>query len=189
MPVKIKKKRSPVKPALIIVAAIVVIAAIGGYIWHREAHKAATVTSTSRNEFDKPVPNPNVPGGNTTNTPGSSISTNKGSGSSTPPTVSNSVQPSAPQGDFVSSHTITLSENELSACNTTAGVQCKITFTMGSTTVSLPGKTTDSNGSASWNWTPQSIGLTPGSWTVTAVATNGSKSASTVDVNRLTVNQ
>jgi hypothetical protein len=189
MTVKIKSKQKSVWPR-IIVGIVVALALVGGglYIWHRHVHKTATLTSTSRNEYSKPEANSNVPGGSVSTSQGGAISSNKGSSATSTPTTPPSAQPIDPTGDFVSSHSITLTGTELSACTTTAGVQCQITFTLGGTTKSLASQTTNGNGSTSWNWTPQSIGLTPGSWKVTAVATNGSKTASTVDVNNLVVN-
>lgn len=190
MTVKIKSRRKSVWPRVIL-AIVVLFALIGGglYTWHKHVHKTATLTSTSRNEYSKPEANTNVPGGNVSTGQGGAVSSNKGSSTTATPTTAPSTQPINPTGDFVSSHSITLTGTELSACTTTAGAQCQITFTLGTTTKSLANQTTNNNGSTSWDWTPQSIGLTPGSWQVTAVATNGSKTASTVDVNKLVVNQ
>lgn len=90
-----------------------------------------------------------------------------------------------PTGNFISDHHPNLSgspaPNQMASdCTTTPAASCQITFTMNGTTKSLPAKTTDAQGSAYWNWTLQSIGLTAGTWTVKAVATlNGSASVAT----------
>ena len=190
MTIKIKNRKKSVWPRAI-VGIVVVVALIGGglYMWHRHVHKTATLTSTGRNEYSKPVANTNVPGGSVSTGQGGAVSSNKGSSSTATPTTPASTQPIDPTGDFVSSHSITLTGTELSACTTTAGVQCQITFTLGDTTKSLASQITNDNGSTSWSWTPQGIGLTPGSWRITAVATNGNKTASSADVNQLVVSQ
>lgn len=189
MTVKIKSKKKSAWPLVIVCVVVGLLVISGGlYMWHRHVHKTATLTSTSRNEYSKPEANPNVPGGSVSTSQGGAISSNKGGSATSTPTTPPSTQPIDPTGDFVSSHSIPLTGTELSACTTTAGVQCQITFTLGGITKSLANQTTNGNGSTSWNWTPQSIGLTAGSWKVTAVATNGSKTASTVDVNNLVVN-
>jgi hypothetical protein len=64
---------------------------------------------------------------------------------------------------------------------------CRITFANNGTTVSLPSKQADANGNATWTWKLQDIGVTEGSWTVTAVATNDDKTVSAVDPMTLEV--
>jgi hypothetical protein len=187
-----RKKRKPVIPALIVVAIIVIVGVIAGYLWHKNVHKSSTVTSSNRSIYSPPEANANVPGGKPSSSQGSSISSSKGSSSSQTPMVSSTVQPNTPIGEFVSDHSPNLSgtphpNSESSTCTTTAGVNCQISFTSGSTVKSLSNQTTDTNGNTSWNWTLQSVGLTAGTWQVTATATNGSKTASTNDVTKLVV--
>ena len=107
---------------------------------------------------------------------------------SPPPTTNVTLDP--PSGDFVSSHTISLSAPEQSVCNTTPGATCTITFAQGSTSKSLAVENTDRGGSAYWNgWTPKSIGLTPGSWTIQATATLNGQSKTGTDARNLEVTQ
>lgn len=110
--------------------------------------------------------------------------TNKGN--TTPATVL-----IAPTGNFVSNHHPGQNSSSLietSVCNTTSGAKCQISFTMNGAVHSLSAETTDAGGSAYWNdWTPQSIGLTPGSWQITATVTLGSQTNSTIDPQLLVV--
>lgn len=105
----------------------------------------------------EPNPDPNVPGGST----GSNASGTAG--------------PAVPAGAFVSNHKPSLSSpgrNQVaSACNSTEGATCVISFTKGGVTKSLQAKQTDENGSVTWEWTLQQLGLTAGSWKIKAAAT------------------
>lgn len=100
----------------------------------------------------------------------------------------------APSGDFVSDYQPNLSNSPHpntvnSVCNTTPGAQCMITFTMGSTTKSLPKTTADAGGSVYWTWKLQDIGLTAGTWKIQAVATLSGKTATTNSPLSLEVKQ
>jgi hypothetical protein len=97
------------------------------------------------------------------------------------------VAPQAPTGDFVSAHTVPLSAAMASACNTSPGASCQITFTKTDGTVkSLPAQTVDSSGSTTWNWTASTY-LSSGTWKVTAVATASGKSSTASDSQNLVV--
>lgn len=76
----------------------------------------------------------------------------------------------APEGNFVSSHRANMGSTIESVCTTTRGASCDISFTKGGVTKTLGRKDVNSAGAASWIWTPASIGLTPGSWVITATA-------------------
>lgn len=96
----------------------------------------------------------------------------------------------APTGTFVSDHHVRLgaSVGLTSVCNTTPGAECQITVTKDGVTKSLLAETTDAGGAAYWNdWTPQSIGLSVGSWQVKATATLGHQSKTALDALALTV--
>lgn len=98
----------------------------------------------------------------------------------------------APRGTFVSNHHPNLSGNpapnlESSACTTTPNASCKITFTKNGVTKSLESRTTDLNGSAYWDWRLQDVGLTTGSWDITAIAAANGKSLTTTDPLKLEV--
>lgn len=106
-------------------------------------------------ETSEPNPDPNVPGGSTGSDAGEDVG------------------PAAPSGTFVSNHKPSLSGRSqiASACNTTEGAACTIRFTKDGVTKTLEAKKTDKNGSVTWDWTLQQVGLTVGSWKIIASAT------------------
>lgn len=120
--------------------------------------------------------NPNPKGFQNTPSPGSS--------------TSNAVL-ITPTGDFVNSHHVTQSSSMLSDCNTTEGATCQIIFTNASSgaTVPLNSQTTDSNGAVYWYWTPKQVGLTPGTYKITATATLNGQSKSASDAMNIEVSQ
>ncbi len=84
----------------------------------------------------------------------------------------------APWGTFVNVYkNVGVNDNMQSTCNTSAGATCQIVFVNGSITKTLPIKTADGGGAIFWSWKPsdQNIGLTPGSWHITAEAKLGSQ--------------
>jgi cytoskeletal protein RodZ len=92
--------------------------------------------------------------------------------------------------NFVSAHHVNMSTPIASVCNTTPGVTCQIIFTNSSngSIKKLSAQTTDRGGSAYWNnWTPASIGLTPGMWQIQAMATLGGQTKSANDATPLEV--
>jgi hypothetical protein len=100
----------------------------------------------------------------------------------------------APTGNFVSNHHPNLSgspapNSMTSVCNTAPGASCKITFTNGDTTKSLPTQVTDAGGATYWSWKLQDIGLTAGDWTVSATSSAGSNSLSSTDPRTLVISQ
>lgn len=99
-----------------------------------------------------------------------------------------------PTGDFVSDHHPNLSgspapNSMTSVCNTTPGATCAITFTNNGVTKSLPTVTTDAGGAVYWNWTLQNIGLTVGSWQITAIASLDGQTKTASDALQLVVSQ
>lgn len=107
--------------------------------------------------------------------------TNEGKYPTAPPaTSSKNLQAPSVSSTFASQYSNVDIDQELaSTCLTNSGVDCYITFTNGSISKSLPKKTTDAGGSASWAWTPKSVGLTPGTWTIKATSTYNGQSKST----------
>jgi len=108
----------------------------------------------------------------------------------TPTTNDTNVILQKPSGYFASNHFPGQNgsgQDETSVCNTTAGASCYISFTKAGITKSLPAATTDDTGAAYWSWTPQTVGLTSGSWIVNATATLGQQSASTQDSTQLEI--
>lgn len=85
----------------------------------------------------------------------------------------------APWGTFANVYNAGPSEQMGSTCNTTPGATCQIIFTNGGQTKSLDAEQTDSGGAVYWSWTPSGIGLTPGTWHITAKAVLGSQTKTT----------
>jgi hypothetical protein len=80
-----------------------------------------------------------------------------------------------PSGVFVSNHHPNLSghpaPNTLqSVCVTTPGATCTIVFTKDGVTKQLPNQIADPGGATYWTWKLQDLGLTTGSWHITAKA-------------------
>jgi hypothetical protein len=94
----------------------------------------------------------------------------------------------APSGNFVSAHNVPSDAAIVSVCNTTPGASCVITFTSGNVKKSLTSQVTDRGGSAYWNsWTPKDIGLSTGSWQISATASLNGKTQSSSDAMPLVV--
>lgn len=97
-----------------------------------------------------------------------------------------------PTGAFVSNHRPSLSGSvqqldEQSVCNTSPAIKCYIRFSKGSEVKTLDTQTTDANGSALWSWNIKSSGLSAGTWTVEAVASNNSDSKTATDPINLVI--
>jgi len=175
---KRKKVRILTRRRLILVLPVVAVLAVGTwFLWFRGADMPNSAES-AETEFSElpdtviktpePNPDPNVPGGST----GSSAGENVG--------------PATPSGAFVSNHKPSLSvsgRNQMaSACSTTEGAVCVISFTKEGVTKSLEAKQTDKKtGSVTWEWTLQEVGLTAGLWKVKAIATLGGQSKTAED--------
>lgn len=96
------------------------------------------------------------------------------------------LEPIAPSGTFVSNHRPNLDGNPApnsmnSICRTTPGINCEIRFTKDGVTKTLGPDTVGQDGLISWDWKLQDVGLTEGSWQITAVASYGSKTVQTTD--------
>ena len=175
----------------IFISLIIVLIAGAGFVWWRwnDSQKATPVDTASHlgtagadtdQTSGKPLPDavipnptpnpdPNVPGGSTQSSSALSV----------------------PSGTFVNNHTPSLSDasrnQENSVCITAPGASCNITFTMGTAIKQLGAKAADDKGAASWDWTPQGVGLTAGTWQIQAIATASGQSKSTVDPIKLVV--
>ena len=192
---KIKQNQSPKKKIIIALTIVVALGLIAGGIFYYvrvyqpEQNKKNFGSETTTPVADQPKSEATQESESPTLTsPKDNGKTDEGKPQAPPSTT----QPSAPVGVFVSNHFPNLggspAPNTLSStCSTTVGVQCYIEFKNGSITKNLEPKQTDTNGSATWNWKLQDIGLTAGSWTVTAVAKNGSLTASATDPMKLEV--
>lgn len=129
----------------------------------------------------------------TSNSSNSSSSTQPGDNKNSVGT-SNNVSLLTPSGDFVSNHHPNLSGSPApnlmsSVCTTTPGATCTIIFTKDGVQKSLPAQTTDRGGSAYWNWRLQDIGITSGSWKITAKATLNDQTKTADDALNLEVAQ
>lgn len=170
---------------LYVALLIVLILVIGGIgLWQHHRH------ATTASKTPAPQPVTAKDGSKPTNQKSSSTATNTSDSqsresSATAAASQPATPPTHPSGSFVSNHKPGQNgspQEEGSVCNTSPGVTCTISFTKDGVTKSLPVKTTDSAGAAYWNsWTPASIGLTAGNWTVTATAGSGQQAVSTQD--------
>lgn len=183
------KKRILSSRKLLITAAVVLALAVSAAALYR--HHQTTDAAAKADVAKKVTPRPITA---KTSTPSSTTSKNSQPGNSTNDTAAapaSNVQLIKPFGTLVSNHKPGQNGSPLeegSVCNTTPGASCSITFTKDGVTKSLPAKTADGAGAAYWSsWTPQSVGLTSGSWMVSAVATLGQQSASTQDTLALEI--
>lgn len=110
----------------------------------------------------------------------------QGSGSSGSATGSGEA-PKTPYGSFVSNHNAHLNDSEFSTCLTSAGARCQITFSKDGTSKALDEKTTDGDGAAYWTWKPQDLGLSAGSWQITAMVITSGKTATSTDGRNLVI--
>lgn len=95
-----------------------------------------------------------------------------------------------PTGNFVNTHKMAVNSAEntqQSVCVTTSGATCEIYFTKGSVTKSLGVQTTDRGGAAYWTWSPESAGLSVGTWKITAKAVLGNQTKTANDTINLEV--
>ena len=172
----IKKVVAPV-----VVAALV----IGGgyYLWHKHqtppvvAQTPPTISTGPTGSKTTATSNPNVPGASSN----ASQSTPSGG-------------PQAPSGSFVSAYTASMNTNLTSSCSSTPAATCQIIFNKDGVTKSLPSQVVmDSDkldtAGTSWSWTPNSIGLTAGSWSVSATATLNGQSKTTQSSVQLVISQ
>ena len=174
-------KHSKLPYALGVVAVVVIVGVI--YAYH-VTHKKKPITTV--NQYTKgQVSQPNGPS-NSSNQSVNSPSSSKTGGAS--------ASLVAPTGNFVSNHHPNLSgspapNSMTSVCNTSPGASCQVSFTNGSTTKSLPTQVTDAGGATYWYWKLQDIGLTAGSWKISATSSMGGDSLSSTDPTALVVSQ
>jgi len=186
MKIKQKNKRRPT----IIASSVVLVLVITGvslYLLNR-SHLNNQSSASKNGLYDPTVNNPTTDVPKSDSTEGQStnlIPGAKGQSNTTPPKPDANIQPSTPFGNFVSNHTPSLSDktqdSETSTCSTTAGVSCQITFSSGTTVLSLPTQTTDVNGNTSWNWSLSVMKFTIGTWKVSVTATNGTNVSTNTD--------
>lgn len=183
-------KRMTIVLLLLLVVVVVAVLELTNttHIFHRNKEQPAVSGSSFNTKGEKKPAGESSSGTNTGNT-GSSSSSASSSGNSS----SNAVL-FTPTGSFVSNHHPNLSGSPApntmsSVCNTTPRATCKITFTKDGSTKELPAHTVDANGSAYWNWKLQDIGLTAGTWKITAVASLNGQTKTASDAMDLVVAQ
>lgn len=188
------KKSSKIKSALL----LLLIIAIGGgivlilewtgttHIFHKRQKSLPVVTASQDTKGEGLSISANSEAGNTTT---SKTSTDEpGDTKSNTGNANEAATLLAPSGNFVSAHNVPSDAPIASVCNTTPGATCTITFTNGSVKKNLPSQTTDRGGSTYWNeWTAKSIGLTVGSWQISASASLNGVTQSSSDVMPLVV--
>ncbi|MEO5950644.1 MAG: hypothetical protein ABIQ04_04305 [Candidatus Saccharimonadales bacterium] len=191
---QIKKSKSNKKAYIIIVIILLLLgASLFTYFYIKQQSANSRKTQYGSESTN---PTTNVPTPSTVPTTGPSIGSSK-DGSSSPSNnvvIDPSKTPSTPVGTFVSNHKPNLNGSPApntmnSVCSTTPGASCVIEFTKDNQTLLLIAKTADASGNVTWDWKLQDIGLTAGTWTVTAIAKNGSLSAQSTDPTKLEVMQ
>ncbi|GAC1391737.1 MAG: hypothetical protein NVSMB46_05390 [Candidatus Saccharimonadales bacterium] len=181
------------KIALIFISIIVLSSIIIGILVYNKLHSnsktAATIIPLTKSQ-KTPVANgpagaPDTPKSSSTqdnvNQPVSSsakapVSTTSGSGSLI-----------SPYGSFVSNHKPYTTSSEQSACNTSPGAQCYITFSKDNLVKSLPVETTNQQGLASWSWNVGQSGITAGTWVITVYASQNNNQKTVIDTIPLEV--
>lgn len=168
---------------LLFVASIVVLLAIGAFVFYKMTIETPSVTSTpsTSQEQDQQAAQQGESQKNPASVQSNSQSDKQASG------TTSSGAPASPQGNFVSSHRVGLSDSIESICATSSGASCQITFTRNGVVKSLDSNVVSSNGSVSWVWTPDSIGLSSGSWEIKAVASQNNLQTEAKDPRNLEV--
>ncbi len=179
----VRIKKSFLRNKKLIIPAAVTVLIMGSYIFYLKALKTPEVTSTPSTSpaEDQRAAEEGVSQKNA----GSTQSTSESDKQNNAVVTSGSV--AAPQGNFVSNHRVGSFDSIESICTTTREATCNISFTLGNTTKSLGQKTVNQDGTASWVWTPSSIGLSVGSWQINATAILGSAQSSSKDPRNLEV--
>lgn len=186
MKIKIRKN----KHWIIIVSAVALVFLMGvGFYWYLSHNSKNSQPDNGYYNPSTNVPNANSKQGQSS----TGIVSSNGQDGAVAPTPDSSVTPSAPMGTFVSNHRPNLSgspapNTEISTCTTTPGVQCRVSFTKNNIVKSLPSQLTDVNGNTNWSWKLQDIGLTDGTWKISAIATNGGHTSTANDSMDLEVN-
>lgn len=174
---------------IVIAIAIIALIAIATVVALKTSHKSAQSAQAPSVAGTKVSTNQST---NTSSSPSNSNTPSTASTKQAAPSGSVSGTLLSPTGSFVSNHHPNLSghpapNQEQSVCNTTPSAMCDIEFSMNGVTKSLGSKVADSGGAVYWTWTLQNIGLTQGSWKITAKATLNDQTKSTTDSLNLEV--
>ena len=189
------KKRIPKKYLLITLFAVIGISIIltvlevtnTTNIFHKEpASSLSDTTADSPSKGEKKPSKDETPKNESEGTPSTNTGTEEKT-SEQPATPSPTAQLAAPHGDFVSSHRVGKNTMITSVCTTTPGAKCEIIFTMNLVQKTLSVEQTDSSGNVYWDWKPSDIGLSSGTWKITAKSTLGNQTQTASDVIPLEV--
>lgn len=176
--------------ALLLVVALLAMGMLEAFnvthVFHSSNARAVTTTASPATKGIKPADNSKDKQPATGSTPSTGTQSqgqpNSPDGPVKQNATSNNTNLAAPSGTFANIYKdVSLSENMQSTCNTTPGATCQIIFTRGSLTKSLPLKSVDNGGAAYWSWKPNdsNVGLSVGTWHITARATLGSQTQTT----------
>ncbi len=139
-------------------------------------------------DSDSSVENTSAPSGSTenSNSSPSAIEDTPKSSAVQPPSGQPPISPS--QSTYVSNHQPNSKTDMLqSVCVTSPGATCTISFQKSGATKSLQPTVADSSGSVYWTWSPQELGLSSGSWVISAEASLNGKVKSSQDIINLQV--
>lgn len=178
---KIKNNRRSHKIIIVLVALLLVLAyagsAFGFKFWPFHKHITITAPSVQNSLPSNTAASSNQPASSSSS--GSTSKTVSDNPKAPAQTQADTRTLSSPSGTFVNLYNATADTQMSSICNTVSGASCQVIFTDGNLSIALTAKTADNNGTTSWAWTPQQIGLTKGKWHVTAKATLGSQTKTT----------
>lgn len=165
---------------LILILAVILFIVAGVYVMYRntsvgkETHMDGPYTS----DISEPQKN-----ANSEQSPPSASDSDKQNS-----TVSQGDRVMMPTGNFVSTHKPTSSSTTIeSVCVTTPGATCDIQFSLNGEVKSLGSKVTGQSGSANWIWSPASLGLSQGSWAISATAQLGTATQTASDPTNLEI--
>jgi hypothetical protein len=190
---------SPLKIILsLIVAGVLIVTVLEitntTYIFHKKPLKTnfpTTPTKGGGSSFNQKGQTPSSNNNSTNNTQTSPSPNNNNPVNTSPAGNTSSSYLISPWGNFVSNHNPGQNgtpTTETSVCNTTQGASCYISFSNGSVVESLPSQVTDASGATFWNnWSISNLGLTSGSWKITATATLKGQTKTSSDSMELVV--
>jgi len=163
--------------ALAVLAVVVIYALLAITLKLWPLHKRVFRTASNVNNS---LPRNHANTGSNSSGTASSSPTPQGDNPKAPAQINTNTKTlTAPSGTFANLYDATADTQMNSICSTTPGATCQIIFTKGGVSIALPVKIADSSSSATWAWTPGQIGLSNGSWHVTAKATLGSQTKTT----------
>jgi hypothetical protein len=192
-------RRFSKKQISLTVVATLAVLAVGAAAYvrtTRSSDKTASATTVTPNKsetqaslLDKGDNSPGKGAVDTSTTPGSGNASSTGTTTAQSDPKYNSSTLAAPTQTFNKSHTpVSLSQTDSnqpdypsldSTCMTVATATCEIHATLSGTakTVAGPTTVTDASTGVDLPWNAKTVGLTPGTWTITAVAKLGTQTA------------